>query len=187
MCAPASSHDHLDQVELAEVDEGLHGDALIELHFLQAHALDDADGDAAREDGASGAGGTGGDHVLPHLDLLVLVDVLQRNVTRDAAAQDALSAAGHDHPVHVALLVDDKGDPGRVGGHARDAAHQPGAVHDGVVHVHAARAAHVDRCRRVPGGGRPSDDTTGDEPHAFGEDLVVPQLDHGPQLVVLGL
>ena len=43
----ASSQHHHHEVEAVEVDERLHGDALVELHVLLADLRDDADGDAA--------------------------------------------------------------------------------------------------------------------------------------------
>ena len=57
----------------------------------------------------------GGHHVLPHLHLLVLVHVLERDVAGDAAADDPLRAPpGFDHGVDGALLVSDEHDLRRV-------------------------------------------------------------------------
>ena len=123
----------------------------------------------------------------PDLDLLVLVDEVERDVAGDAAADDALRPARLDHRVDVALLVSDEQDLRCVRVDLGDAADETLAVDHRVVDVDPVVAAGVDRRRGVPGAGRARDHARRHQLHILGEDPVLPEGEEIAELLVLGL
>ncbi len=145
--------------------EGLNVDLLEGL--LLAHAgLGDA---ADLEPGRVGGGDppvrpAGGDEDLALLDLLLVGDEVEEQILGIAHLRldDAVGPVGKQAGRDRAAVVGDERHLGAAAGRLGDAADEPVAVHDRVVHVHAGAPADVDRHRRVPDGRRAADDPAGD-------------------------